>query len=390
MSLPDDGAGRLAPLLQSWDRYWFQPASLSRLGACRLLAFGALIAKMLFCDADFLSYTPDPFFWSPNFIFRFLRHAFGLGIPSPATRHVIYWLALAVSFGAFVGYRTRLCAAASAALFLYINALKFSWFRNTSHELGAFAILLAALALSPCGEALSVDGVLARMRESVARLELRRAHRALLSPFARWPLQLTGTILCLNYFLAAYAKLRWGGLEWMNGHTVAYTMRWHEAYFGVDVPLQLASRRTLLAVLSAATLALELTFPVILFAPRLVWIYLPAGLALHIGLHYSMRLLFFWYWWTYIVFIDWDEVGRWIRSRTSQAAAGRLVVAYDRGCPWCLRMTVLMDALDWFGRLSFQAGSRGTLSGRAGLRRRARELPLLWPLLPLFYLHRHD
>ena len=135
-------------LIQTWDRYWFCPASLQRLAVCRLLAFGLLIADLIYFDFSYWGWAfyhrIDPMFYEPILFLRVLQRAFGFGPPPPVVLGTIYIAILILAIGAFVGYRTRICVLGSSVLFIYLIAVTFSWFGRVHHTHGAFALLLLA------------------------------------------------------------------------------------------------------------------------------------------------------------------------------------------------------------------------------------------------------
>jgi predicted DCC family thiol-disulfide oxidoreductase YuxK len=409
---------RLVTLIQAWDRYWFSPASLQRLAVCRLLAFGLLIADLIYFDFSYWGWAfyhrIDPMFYEPMLFLRVLQRAFGFGPPPPVALGTVYIASLILAIGAFVGYRTRLCALGSSMLYIYLIAVTFSWFGKVHHTHGAFVLLLLALSFSPCGAALSVDALLKRMRRAVEPMQFRRQETET-SPYALWPLRLIGIILCLVYFLSGYAKLRIGGLDWMNGETLAYWLLQDADIFSIQLPLIVAHYPALLKPLSLFVVVMELTFPVILFVPRLIWFYLPAGLGFHLGTFLLMNTHFIWWWFTYMVFIDWDAFGRWLKARHAIGTQpASLEIIYDGTCPHCVRSMTLVAYLDWFQRIRYldftdwatvskiypqldrqacvdemhviDTRTGKTYKGFFAFRRIAWEIPPLLPLIPLFSL----
>ena len=400
-----------------WDRYWFFPESLQRLGVCRLLAFGLLIADLVYFTnfAWVFHKKIDRIFWEPILLLRVLHRVFGLGPPSQQALELIFIVTLILAVGAFIGYRTRVCALGASVLFMYLIAVYYSWHAKIHHRQGIFVLLLLALSLSPCGGALSVDALLKWMRGSAERRGFRRDAAPVTSPYARWPLRLIGIILCLVYFFCGLTKLRIGGLAWMNGDTLAYWLLQDADIYSIQLPLIVARFPTLLKALSVFVVVMEITFPVILFVPRLVWLYLPAGLGFHLGSHALMNTHFIWWWFTYMVFIDWDGLASWLKARFAIGSRPASVgVIYDGACPLCIRSMAAVAALDWLRRIGYlnlmdwtaisdnypgldkkacidemhviDTRTRKVYRGFFGFRRIAWEIPLLWALLPILYL----
>lgn len=402
-------------MTNAWARYWFFPESLTRLAVCRLLAFGLMIADLVYLSPNTFTRSADPMFWEPVLLLRVLHRLLGIGPPLPDVLAAIHIVTVVFAVGAFIGYRTRFCAVASAVLYLYLIAVSFSWFLKVHHTHAVFVLLLLALSVSPCGRALSVDALLARMRSAAERMEFRPEWEPETSPFARWPLRFIGIMIALAYFSAGFAKMKIGGIEWINGESLAYWLLQDADIYAMSLPATMAQHPALLQALSIMVVALQLSFPVILIAPRLVWVYLPAGLGFHMGTFVLMNTHFIWMWWNYMVFIDWDAVGRRLRTWFGIGRRPLAVdIVYDGACPLCIRSMTLLAYLDWFRRLGYRdlmhwaevARDYPALDpdacikemhvvdrvtgriyrGYFGFRRIAWEVPLLWPLLLFVYI----
>jgi predicted DCC family thiol-disulfide oxidoreductase YuxK len=410
-------SGWMEQLVRAWDSYWFSPSSLQRLAACRLLAFGLLIVDLLFLQDDVFWRKADPYFWQPIQVVRVFQKLLGFAPPDPIVLKALAIATVILAVGAFVGYRTRICALSSSVLYFCLTAITFSWFSKVHHTHGVLVLLLLALSLSPCGDALSIDALLKRMRASVARMRFSPEWEAGTSRYAGWPLRLIGIIVCLVYFSAGYAKLKISGFSWADGQTLSYWII--QDYYvwnpSTDFPLMVAQQIPLLSIMQAFVLFVQVTFPIILLVPRLQWFYLPAGLGFHLGTYVLMSTHFLWLWWNYMVFINWDTVGQWLKARLRIGLRPPTVdVVYDGACPLCIRSMTLIASCDWFRKLRYldlmdwEAVSKSypqldrkacvdemhvidvqtgkLFKGFFGFRRLAWETPLLWPLLPFLYL----
>jgi hypothetical protein len=120
----------------------------------------------------------------------------------------------------------------------------------------------------------------------------------------------------LIYASATFCKLRHGFL-WLNG----YTLQWYLAQDALrwDRPagMWLAGHHGITVVLSWVTLLFEGTFILVMFFPKLRWIYLPLGLSMHAGIYFLMAAPFFEFMGLYSVFIPWTTVFEWIRVKVS-------------------------------------------------------------------------
>ena len=125
-----------------------------------------------------------------------------------------------------------------------------------------------------------------------------------------WPRQLIILTLALAYFGAGYCKIA-SHLLWADGYNLqAYLMGKH-LLLDCPVGAWIADSYWLCLLLSIATLALELTFFLILFFPRLTWLYVLSAISFHAAVYLTMRINFFpYYGFTLLVFIDWPLVQR--------------------------------------------------------------------------------
>lgn len=155
-------------------------------------------------------------------------------------------------------------------------------------------LALWLLALGPSGESLSLDAW--RRRGAPSHPEV--------DTLARWPLRTVQWLLVLVYLSAGASKLAHGGIEWMNGHTLAYYLAQDALRHGLPLGLWLAKTPIpFLAFLSVITVVFELTFAVAIFRPRLAWLYLLTGAGLHLGIFFTQRAAFFELVALYVVFL---------------------------------------------------------------------------------------
>jgi hypothetical protein len=121
---------------------------------------------------------------------------------------------------------------------------------------------------------------------------------ARLRPVARpgtafgWPVRTAMVVVAGAYFFSGLGKLLHAGPAWVLSDNVRWVL-----YASSDAqpdpnPLALfvADRPVLAHLVAAATLAVELGFPLVLWRPRLAWLFVPAALAMHAGIGLAMRL----------------------------------------------------------------------------------------------------
>ena len=124
------------------------------------------------------------------------------------------------------------------------------------------------------------------------------------APAPWWPLLLIKLCIAAVYFSSACTKLRHSGLRWISGENLQANLLDHYLWGGRRAALWLAQKPALCTALGAATLLLEVTFPIILFLPALSLPYALAGLALHAGTRATMLIEYTRYFClSYLVFV---------------------------------------------------------------------------------------
>lgn len=406
-------------LAAAWRRYWFTPAPLLDLAFARIAivgfqlwyvarpAYGAAIrARTALPDA---LYDPLP-----------LLHLFVLPIdwnlrPGEGTLEVVLLVTTVAGALALIGLLTNLALLAFALGCAFLQAFHYS-FGDFHHPEAVLIIALGLLALSPAGGVLSVDDLRRRLRRArraheVPELDLKREE----SQWAGWPLKLTGWVFVMVYASAAYFKLRNAGLDWVNGYTLRYrivedALRW-------DLPLGLwvAEHHWLAVLMSWTSLVFEATFVLVMLFPVMRWLYVPLGSAFHLGIEAVMGASFQGYLAAYTVFVPWRDALERLAGRFGRRER-RPVVLYDADCGLCIRSITWLSYWDWLDRLEprpqadVASGDAGATAapgldfdelrramhvvlpdgnverGFFAFRRLLRELPPLWPLLPVFHL----
>ena len=123
--------------------------------------------------------------------------------------------------------------------------------------------------------------------------------------FAGWPLLLIQWVYALIYLSTALSKLGKSGLDWMNGYTLQYYLLADGLRDQNSFGIWLGQQHTIAWLMSWLTILFEGTFCLVLIFPRLVWIYVPFGIAFHLGIYMTMRAPFFVFIFLYTVFIPW-------------------------------------------------------------------------------------
>ena len=247
-------------LSTAWNTFWFTPAAPWQLGLCRAGFFGSFYILFLTgTDPRWYALFP-PGFYQPRSFF------FWLALPTP-TWDVFSWLVTAFEISvilAALGFLTRLATTSAFVLGLYVLGLQFNYgYLHWAHAI--VPIVTGILALSPCGDALSVD--------ALVRRTLGGKERATGGQY-RWPIQLVRLVFVTVFLAAGLSKLRHAGLEWVLSDTLRnyflenqYVFR-SEGAMGWSHLLAdwLIARPGLCRVLAATAVGVELSVPAALFS----------------------------------------------------------------------------------------------------------------------------
>lgn len=175
--------------------WWLEPAPLGRVAAFRVLVY-------LFIPLDVFVFTPwvDQHGSLPTALYQPLVIGRLLHLPTPTHTvvEVLRWLLVVAALAAATGRAPRLCGAAVFALYTEWMVVAMSY-GKVDHD--RFAFLIALAVLPTVGAA-------------------RLGDRSRSAP-AGWALRAVQVAVVLTYFLASWAKIRFGGWDWPTGATLA-------------------------------------------------------------------------------------------------------------------------------------------------------------------------
>lgn len=219
-------------------KWLFEPVPKGRIAAFRTVVY-------LFVAADLVIFTPwvrhhadtPGELYQPLLVGRLLH----LPTPTPLLVHGIFWLLLAVSLAAATGRAPRLLGWTVFALYFEWMVVAMSYGKVDHDRVG----LLVALAVLPtAGRARHGDP---------ERTEA-----------GGWALRVTQIAVICTYFLAAWAKLRFGGVDWVTSSVLARAI----IRRGTDLADLIAQVPHLLVVAQAGIILFELASPLIFVVPR--------------------------------------------------------------------------------------------------------------------------
>lgn len=217
----------------------------------------------------------------------------------------LFQMALALSL---LGLFTRISTLAATFLGLYVMAIpEFFGKIDHYHHLWIFMMILS---LSPCGEALSVDQWIKKRSWSSLRLSARFT----------WPLRWAALTVGLIYFFPGIWKFIISGMDWALSDNMKYKLlaKWYET--GFTPPLRIDQMPFLYKMGGLFTIAFESLFIFALFFPWARWWAIGSGFLFH---HLTRILMGIWFRtlvYSYVLFVDWHEVYRWIKSKCGSQA----------------------------------------------------------------------
>jgi predicted DCC family thiol-disulfide oxidoreductase YuxK len=418
-------------LWKRWRRYWFRPALLIYLAACRIVIvafqlfhlgtldrhgeFGRLSAlpEALYYPLPILRLLTLPVEWATTGAVHWRDWQFR---PSAEVLEGVYWVTYTAGVLALVGLKTKLSLFIFAAGSLFLQSFLYS-FKDFHHPEALLMITLVILAFSPVGRVLSIDDLRRRLAFAMSRRKFVDFHLARRqSVLAWWPLLLTQWLFALVYFSAALSKLKASGFDWANGYTLQYYLLQDGVRWGSDTGVWLSSQHTLVKFMSVDVSDLR----------RDVF---PGGAATRPGLdlhscrgrvsHGDLRgdagavLSVF----TAIPRLHPLAAGRGEQSYAGSDTGGRegsRRSSFDGQCPLCIRSMTMVRYFDWFDCLTFSdLERRGTSlrvddsevslqdlrqekhvvtpdgsvrKGFFAFREALKYTPPLWPLLALLHL----
>jgi len=278
------------------NRHFFKPADGRSLNLFRLL-FCSFILWRILADAPPLFEQYNSVAWNPVPAFEFL----GIGQLSLFEFEAWMWVLVGALACTALGAFTRVSASvACLAYFIYIGNFfgftKSEGVNYVSHDKSIVLFVLLVLAVAPGVNLWGIDGWFKR------GFKWRPATNRVISA---WPTQLIKLLIGVAYFGAGFAKIS-SSLGWADGVTLQTYLVQKYLLIDVENALWLSQYFWICLLLGVGTLALELTFFMVVFRPRLTWCYVIAGLSFHLGILWAMEINFLAYFGvTYFIFLEW-------------------------------------------------------------------------------------
>jgi uncharacterized membrane protein YphA (DoxX/SURF4 family) len=226
--------------------------------------------------------------------------------PGDALVAAVTVVGLVAGLASVVGVRTRVSTVVLAACFLWLATLEQSWGR-LQENLNLPSLVLALLAVSPCGDAWSVDA---------------RGGPALPHARYRWSTDAIAMAVGAMLFVAGVSKLRTSGWAWVASDNLRNILLGTNLGVATREPgaiaLWLAARPELCQVAAGFAVVAELAVLPLLFVRRL-WargVAAAAALALFGGFAVLLHVPQLQHVLPMLAFFDWVALGRRFRGET--------------------------------------------------------------------------
>lgn len=271
------------PSVNDWIFYREDPRALA------LARLVMMTGALLLMHSDITPYFPPSVLAPPDFHPQGVFHL----LPGPLSENALSWIHkiwLLACVCALVGFRTQLSLCAAFLSGLLMHGYSHNFYRSYHHS-QLFLMLIFVLAISPSGDAWSVDRL------------LRRKTAPEFSESYSWPLRLGQFLIVLFYGAAGFAKLSISGLSWAWSENLAFRIM--ESAHGTPLAdFFLNQPPVVLRLLALFALAVETLAPLALIDPAwgllfvLSWTSLHLGIFLIKGEHFAFFILI----WCYVFF----------------------------------------------------------------------------------------
>lgn len=306
------------------DRWLFGSEDARRLASLRIGLCGLLALRLATTDYRIVAGQPFALFQPVSYM-KLLGH-----MPSQDVSGSLQIIGVAAALVAAAGVALGASLATAVVCSLILNGM----LNSTGRVIVGDAVpTLCLLVLLACGQTASDAWT---VHDPLRRAWSRWRGRSPLGPSAQdstvavahpaygWPVRTAMVAVALAIFFAGFQKLRYSGVAWVTSNNLRWTL-----YAASDrsvhpdaIALFIAHRAWLAHLCALVTLVVELGFPLVLFKPRLRWLFIPGVLAMHvairlaIGLDYSAQGLTM-----LLVFVDWPVLVAWVRDNPFHRAA---------------------------------------------------------------------
>jgi hypothetical protein len=265
-------------------RWLFRPAPLGRIAVLRVIAY-------LFVPVDVLLTTP----WVtahaqvPGELYQPLLIGRLLHLPTPGPWvELLRWVLIGAALVAATGRLPRLLGLAVALLYLEWMVVAFSYGKVDHDRIGYLVLLFALATVGPA----------------------RPGDRAR-SEAAGWAVSVTALAVVATYFLSAFAKLRFGGLGWVDGATLTRAV----VRKGTDLSRPLLDHTWVLHGFQYVLVGVELFVSPLLLVRwrdrRVTWFLVASFYVFHVMTFLMLRIIFLPHCVALLVLLPVERIAAW-------------------------------------------------------------------------------
>ncbi len=345
----------MSGLQRDWNEFWFRPSSAVPLGLFRMV-FGALVLSyglllfplrfVWFGSRGVLSVADaDTYNVMPPSTYVLAGRSFGPihwnVLSQPAADHWLtpfFLVFLLAALGLTLGFWTR-----TSSVLVYLCLLALHNRDAPIHNSGDTVMLVMSiyLILSPAGAACSLD----RLGRIFRGLE--DDQPPLIAPWTQRLMQLQ---IATVYLCASLSKVT--GPLWMDGTATYYPMHLPES---LRFPTPGRDNVFVINLVTWGTIAIEMAMATFIWVPRLRLYVLALGVALHLGIEYSMNIPLFSALMiaSYIVFLTGDDVRNFLAWSGNVVRLTPLRVVFDGECDFCKSSLLIVRFLDIYRQMTF-------------------------------------
>lgn len=303
------GAGGLLHQPLAWA---FGPGDARQLAALRIGLCSALALRLATRTEVYLSLADqERELFRPRSYMTLLQQ-----MPSRATIAICLVGGIVAAALAAAGMLSRTMLAIALVAALLLNGMQTSQGKVLHNDV-LLVLCLIAIVFARHGDAWSVDAWRERRR---CRHGAAVTPRVGAGPAYGWPVRTAMLVIALAYLVAGLHKIAGaGGLGWASSDN----MRWL-LYVASDAQghnasaLWIAEHPSIAHLAAYGLLATESLFFLVLLAPRLRWVFVPAVIALHIGTWVTLGLDYSaWVLCVVVVFVNWTSIPARVSGRAT-------------------------------------------------------------------------
>ena len=306
---------RLENLLRRADAWVFAAEDARRLAAVRIGLCGVLALRLATTDYGVAARQPELF--QPHFYMDVFER-----MPSQDVAITLQTCGLVAALLAAAGLAIRASLPLALVCWLILQGMLNSIGRVI---VGDAVLTLCLLVLLACGAAAGEAWSIREPLRVFRKFRREPGPQPSIPPRGErygWPIRTAMIVIALAYFFAGLQKWRYSGLPWVTSDNLRYILYGQSHPDGLA--LFIADRPLLAHAFAAGSLLLETCFPLLLFVPKLRWLFIPSVIAMHVAIRIALGLDYSAQWLTaLIVFVNWPVVVGWIRHALAPVQAPR-------------------------------------------------------------------